>query len=119
MTTTIAGIALSIFAVCMIGIGIYGTRRTRTVNNFLLGGRKIGPWLSAFSYGTAYFSAVVFVGYAGMHGWNIGLASMWIGVGNALIGCAEKKAGKKKTVYVKAAAGDGSKKTANIKIKIK
>ncbi|MCI6908029.1 MAG: sodium:solute symporter [Eubacteriales bacterium] len=87
MTTTIAGIALSIFAVCMIGIGIYGTRRTRTVNNFLLGGRKIGPWLSAFSYGTAYFSAVVFVGYAGMHGWNIGLASMWIGVGNALIGC--------------------------------
>ena len=96
MTTTIAGIALSIFAVCMIGIGIYGTRRTRTVNNFLLGGRKIGPWLSAFSYGTAYFSAVVFVGYAGMHGWNIGLASMWIGVGNALIGCAEKKAGKKK-----------------------
>ncbi|MEA4823446.1 MAG: sodium:solute symporter [Clostridiaceae bacterium] len=87
MTTIIAGIALSIFAVFMIGIGIYGNRRSRTVNNFLLGGRKIGSWLSAFSYGTAYFSAVVFVGYAGMHGWNIGLASLWIGVGNALIGC--------------------------------
>ncbi len=87
MTTLIAGIALSIFAILMIGVGVYGNFRTRSVNNFLLGGRKIGSWISAFSYGTAYFSAVVFVGYAGMHGWNIGLASLWIGIGNALIGC--------------------------------
>jgi len=87
MTTTIAGIALSLFSILMVAVGIYGSRRARTVNGFLLGGRKIGSWISAFSYGTAYFSAVVFVGYAGMHGWNIGLASLWIGVGNALIGC--------------------------------
>jgi len=87
MTGIIATIALLVFIALMVAIGIFARRRANTVDSFLLGGRNIGPWLSAFSYGTAYFSAVVFVGYAGMHGWNIGLASVWIGVGNALLGC--------------------------------
>ncbi len=36
--------------------------------------------------GTSYFSAVIFVGYAGQFGWNFGVASTWIGLGNAFIG---------------------------------
>ncbi|MBQ1271885.1 MAG: argininosuccinate synthase, partial [Clostridia bacterium] len=32
---------------------------------FVLGGRSVGPWLTAFAFGTSYFSAVIFVGYAG------------------------------------------------------
>lgn len=79
--------ALVLFALIMIIIGIVSTRRTKTMDGFLLGNRKIGAWVSAFAYGTAYFSAVVFVGYAGQHGWNIGVGGMWIGVGNAVIGC--------------------------------
>jgi SSS family transporter len=62
-------------------------RKALTIEGFLLGGRKVGPWLSAFSYGTTYFSAVIFVGYAGMFGWTIGLAGIWIGIANALLGC--------------------------------
>ena len=46
----------------------------------------MGPWLTAFAYGTSYFSAVVFVGYAGQFGYKYGLSSTWIGVGNAVIG---------------------------------
>ena len=56
------------------------------VITFVLGGRSVGPWLTAFAYGTSYFSAVVFVGYAGQFGWKYGIASTWIGIGNALIG---------------------------------
>ena len=56
------------------------------VNGFVLGGRSVGPWLTAFAYGTSYFSAVIFIGYAGQFGWKYGIASTWIGVGNALIG---------------------------------
>ena len=56
------------------------------VNGFVLGGRSVGPWLTAFAYGTSYFSAVVFVGYAGQFGWRYGIAATWAGVGNALIG---------------------------------
>lgn len=87
MTQTVAIVALVIFAIIMMTVGVIAKKKVNSVSTFLLGGRKIGPWLSAFSYGTAYFSAVVFVGYAGMHGWNIGLASIWIGVGNAILGC--------------------------------
>ena len=75
-----------LFLLVTIGVGIYCRKKATDVNGFVLGGRAVGPWLSAFSFGTSYFSAVIFVGYAGQFGWNFGLASTWIGLGNALIG---------------------------------
>ena len=80
-------IALGIYAIAMALIGCISFRRSKTLDGFLLGGRKIGAWASAFAYGTTYFSAVVFVGYAGQHGWNIGIGAIWIGIGNAVLGC--------------------------------
>ncbi|MBQ6906029.1 MAG: sodium:solute symporter [Clostridia bacterium] len=80
-------VALSIYAAIMISIGIISYGRSKSLDNFLIGGRKIGAWATAFAYGTTYFSAVVFVGYAGQHGWNIGIGSVWIGIGNAFLGC--------------------------------
>lgn len=70
----------------MLGIGFYCRRHATDVNGFVLGGRSVGPWLTAFAYGTSYFSAVIFVGYAGQFGWKYGIASTWIGLGNAMIG---------------------------------
>lgn len=77
---------VAIFFVIMIGVGWYSRKHTGSVNDFVLGGRGVGPWLTAFAYGTTYFSAVVFVGYAGQFGFKYGIASTWIGIGNALIG---------------------------------
>ena len=77
---------LVLFFGSMIGIGIYCRKNSTDVNGFVLGGRSVGPWLTAFAYGTSYFSAVVFVGYAGQFGWKYGLASTWSGIGNAVIG---------------------------------
>ena len=89
MATT-AIILTAILLVCffglMIGVGVYCRRHATDVNGFVLGGRSVGPWLTAFAFGTSYFSAVIFVGYAGQFGWNFGLASTWIGLGNAFIG---------------------------------
>ncbi len=79
-------IFLIIFFAVMIGVGLYSRKHATNVNDFVLGGRSVGPWLTAFAYGTSYFSAVVFVGYAGQFGYKYGLASTWIGIGNALIG---------------------------------
>ncbi len=79
-------IVLLFYFAVMIGIGFYCRRHATDVNGFLLGGRSVGPWLTAFAYGTSYFSAVIFVGYAGQFGWKFGIASTWIGIGNALIG---------------------------------
>ena len=78
---------LVVFFAVMLTVGILSRKRARNVNDFILGGRTVGPWLTAFAYGTSYFSAVVFVGYAGQFGWKFGIASTWIGIGNAFIGC--------------------------------
>ncbi len=77
---------LVLFFATMLFVGFYCRRNSTDVNGFVLGGRSVGPWISAFAFGTSYFSAVIFVGYAGQFGWKYGIASTWIGIGNALIG---------------------------------
>ena len=79
-------IMLIVFFAIMVSVGFYCRKNATDVSGFVLGGRSVGPWLTAFAYGTSYFSAVIFVGYAGQFGWKFGLASTWIGLGNAFIG---------------------------------
>ena len=79
-------VVLLIYFAIMVGIGFYCRKHATDVHGFVLGGRSVGPWLTAFAYGTSYFSAVVFVGYAGQFGWKYGIAATWAGLGNAVIG---------------------------------
>jgi SSS family solute:Na+ symporter len=79
-------ILLVLFFGSMVAVGFLCRRHATDVAGFVLGGRSVGPWLTAFAYGTSYFSAVVFVGYAGQFGWKFGISSTWIGLGNAFIG---------------------------------
>jgi len=75
-----------VYVLIMLGVGYWSMRRTKNVGDFFLGGRTLGPWMSAFAYGTTYFSAVLFIGYAGKLGWGFGIYTMWIVIGNTLIG---------------------------------
>ena len=79
-------VLLILFFGVMVAIGLYCRRHATDVSGFVLGGRSVGPWLTAFAYGTSYFSAVVFVGYAGQFGWRYGIAATWAGLGNAFLG---------------------------------
>jgi len=79
-------ILLLAFCVVTVCVGFYFRKKAASVNDFVLGGRAVGPWLTAFAYGTSYFSAVIFVGYAGQFGWRFGTAATWVGLGNAFIG---------------------------------
>ncbi len=79
-------VILAVFVAVLVAVGVYSRRRTKTVDDFFIGSRTVGPWLSAFAYGTTYFSAVLFVGYAGKIGFGFGLSSLWIVVGNAFLG---------------------------------
>ncbi|MFO8182572.1 MAG: sodium:solute symporter [Candidatus Aegiribacteria sp.] len=79
-------LAVTAYAVLIVVIGLKGMRRTSTYSDFLLGGGKIGPWMTAFSYGTAYFSAVLLIGFAGKIGYGFGLSALWVALGNTLVG---------------------------------
>ena len=79
-------VILVLYFALLVAIGLLCRKRAASVDGFVLGGRNVGPWLTAFAYGTSYFSAVVFVGYAGQFGWRYGIAATWAGIGNAVIG---------------------------------
>lgn len=79
-------VAVLTYVVIMIAIGWWSMRKTRSVGDFFIGGRTIGPWVSAMAYGTTYFSAVLFVGFAGKLGWAFGMNTLWIAAGNTLVG---------------------------------
>ena len=75
-----------VYVLVMLGVGWVAMRRTKDAQDFFIGGRTLGPWMSAFAYGTTYFSAVLFIGYAGKLGWGFGIHTMWIVVGNTVVG---------------------------------
>ena len=74
------------YVLIMLAIGYWSMRRTKSVGDFFLGGRNLGSWMSALAFGTTYFSAVIFIGYAGKLGWQFGIHTMGIVVGNTIIG---------------------------------
>src|SRR5512147_958548 len=73
------------YVLVMLWVGWFSMRKTRDVKDFFIGGRSLGPWMSAFAYGTTYFSAVLFIGYAGKLGWGFGIHTMWIVLGNTAV----------------------------------
>ena len=79
-------IFVALFLLLMICIGIWGMKKTTTLQDYFIGGRSIGPFISALAFGTSYFSAVLFIGFAGKLGWAFGLDVLWIAFGNALFG---------------------------------
>ena len=77
---------ICIYIVIMAAISFLGSKKSKNMSDFTVGGRNAGAWMSAFSYGTAYFSAVMFIGYAGGTGWQYGIWGVLPGIGNAIIG---------------------------------
>ncbi len=75
-----------IYMLIIIGVAFFTRMKSTSVDGFMFANKGVGGWFSAFAYGATYFSAVVFVGYAGKFGWNYGLSAVWLGIGNMLIG---------------------------------
>jgi len=84
--SSLTTVLLVAFIILLVTTGVYAMRRTKNLEDFFLGGRNVGPWISAFSYGTSYFSAVIFIGFAGNLGWKFGFPAISIGIGNAVFG---------------------------------
>ncbi len=77
---------LAAYVLAIVTIGILRGRKIVSFHDFFLGGGNVGPWMTAFTYGAAYFSAVLFIGFSGKIGWQFGYSGVWIAVGNTLVG---------------------------------
>jgi len=85
-TSAIHILVLAVYMLALLVVGIVATRRTRTADDYHLGGRSVGSWVTALSYVAAYFSSVVIIGGGGF-GYRYGMATLWIGGINVLVGC--------------------------------
>ena len=83
---SVKSVVLGLYVVMIAVVGVLGMRRTRSFSDFFLGGRSIGPWMTAFTYAASYFSAVLFIGFAGNIGWEFGYSGLWIALGNSVVG---------------------------------
>jgi SSS family solute:Na+ symporter len=77
---------LSAYVMMIVIIGVLRGKKTESFNDFFLGGGNVGPWMTAFTYGATYFSAVVFIGFSGKIGWQFGYSGLWIAMGNSFLG---------------------------------
>lgn len=82
----VIAITVAAYIVLMAVVSAVSAKKVTRASDLTVGGRNAGAWLSALSYGTAYFSAVMFVGYAGATGWNFSLYGVLAGLGNAVFG---------------------------------
>ena len=74
-----------IYLIFMLGIGVYFFLRSRSGNekDYFLGGRKMGPWVSALSAGASDMSAWVLMGLPASI-YAMGVGQSWIAIGLAI-----------------------------------
>jgi sodium/proline symporter len=76
-------IIIATFIVYLIGmllIGWIAYRRTGSVDDYILGGRKLGPWVTALSAGASDMSGWLLLGLPG-YAYLSGLESIWLAAG--------------------------------------
>ncbi|MCR5565284.1 MAG: sodium/proline symporter PutP [Clostridiales bacterium] len=85
MSNTTELVVFIIYLVCMIGIGVFFFLRSRNggEKEYFLGGRKMGPWVSALSAGASDMSAWVLMGLPASV-YALGIGQAWIAVGLAI-----------------------------------
>lgn len=74
------GISLSIYFIGMLAIGWYAFRKTNDLNDYMLGGRGLGPYVTALSAGASDMSGWMLMGLPGAM-YTTGLSSGWLAVG--------------------------------------
>ena len=76
-------ISIFIYLAIMLYIGWYSYKRTSNLTDYMLGGRSLGPAVTAFSAGAADMSGWFLMGLPGGI-YVTGLADAWIAIGLTL-----------------------------------
>ena len=78
-------ISMALFASVFIFLGYLGYKKTKTVEDYFVAGRKMGPLLIAFSYGATFISAVALIGFSGIAS-VYGHSILWLAFLNVFVG---------------------------------
>ena len=75
---TVYVLVLVVYLGALASIGVVMSSRSKSAGDFAIGGRSVGPWVTALSFVAAYYSSVVIIG-GGAFGWRFGLSTLWVG----------------------------------------
>jgi len=78
-------ISMVLFASIFIFLGYLGYKKTKTVEDYFVAGRKMGALLIAFSYGATFISAVALIGFSGIAS-VYGHSILWLAFLNVFVG---------------------------------
>ena len=76
-------VTFAIYILAMIGIGFFAWYSTRSFDDYILGGRSLGPYVTALSAGASDMSGWLLLGLPGAL-YLGGLSEAWIGIGLVL-----------------------------------
>ena len=76
-------IAIAIYLLILLVIGYYSYRKTTNISDYMLGGRGLGPMVTALSAGASDMSGWMLMGLPGAV-YLTGISSFWIGIGLTL-----------------------------------
>ena len=76
-------LAYALYFIVLFAIGLYHMKDTGDMQSYMLGGRKIGPWVSAMSAEASDMSGWMLMGLPG-YAYVAGVSAFWIAVGLAL-----------------------------------
>ena len=75
-------LAFAIYLGVMMYIGIYYYRKSRNLSDYILGGRKLGPWITSMSAEASDMSGWMLMGLPGF-AYSTGISAIWIAIGLA------------------------------------
>lgn len=74
---TYVWIGLVVFLIMVVVLGYIGSRQTKILADFTIGGARLGPYILGAAYAATFFSAATFVGYVGWaYAW--GYSALWV-----------------------------------------
>ena len=76
-------IVLAIYFSILLGIGFFASKKITNINDYYVGGKKLGYWIAALSARSTGESGWLLIGVTGM-GALIGVSAFWIVVGEVL-----------------------------------
>lgn len=85
MNITVFVIILVVYLAATVILGWLGWRHTRNTADFMVGGRRMHPYVMAISYGATFISTSAIVGFGGQAA-NLGLGLLWLTFLNIILG---------------------------------
>ncbi|MCD4822156.1 MAG: sodium:solute symporter family protein [Methanococcoides sp.] len=85
VSTPLLGVIVLIYLMIIFYLGLLGYKKTKEIDDYMVAGRSIHPYILALSYGATFISTSAIIGFGGAAG-ALGMGLLWLAVMNIVVG---------------------------------